>query len=387
MAIGPKLTHGNTGDADRLIGRTRVAVFRGLEGIGDFLVAVPALRVLRKSLPQAGIGLIAPDCVRGLALRFGGLFDEFVPFPGWPGLAEGAPGRPRPDGPRAPAFEPRPLPEGTATLDAWRGCEAVVQMHGDGTHSNRFCESLAPRVVVAYGPLDATANGRNDSRPYPRELREAERCFRLAERAVRLLGFTPADDDRGLEFPLTTADCLEAAIVLADAFDPAGSPPRRANYFVLHPGSKRPDNQWPVERFASVGRALSEFGRVLVSGSTAEVVMAEEVAGLVGPRATSVAGRVGLGGLAALIAGSGGVVSNDTGVSHLADAVGTRSVVVFMASDPHRWAPHDESLHGKAVAVAGEGEAGTLTPEGARLTPPPVSSVLDAAISVGMIRQ
>jgi ADP-heptose:LPS heptosyltransferase len=88
--------------------------------------------------------------------------------------------------------------------------------------------------------------------------------------------------------------------------------------------------------------------------------------------------------LAALLQESSGLVTNDTGISHVAAALGTPSVVVFMASDPHRWAPLDRQRHMPVVRPALD-EDGVLTPEGMRLATPDASDVLEAAIEVGMI--
>jgi len=61
--------------------------------------------------------------------------------------------------------------------------------------------------------------------------------------------------------------------------------------------------------------------------------------------ALDLAGRTTLGGLAALIARARLLVSNDTGVSHIAAAMRTPSVIVACGSDPRRWAPLDCELH------------------------------------------
>src|SRR5690606_42088580 len=58
-----------------------------------------------------------------------------------------------------------------------------------------------------------------------------------------------------------------------------------------------------------------------------------------GPAATS------LGGWAARAAGCRLVASNDTGMSHVAAAVQTPSVIVASGSDVRRWAPLNHGRH------------------------------------------
>lgn len=61
--------------------------------------------------------------------------------------------------------------------------------------------------------------------------------------------------------------------------------------------------------------------------------------------AINLAGRTGLGELALLIENARLLFANDTGVSHVAAATGTQSIIVFLISDPARWAPRNRKLH------------------------------------------
>lgn len=61
--------------------------------------------------------------------------------------------------------------------------------------------------------------------------------------------------------------------------------------------------------------------------------------------AVDLSGQTELGVLGAAIESSRLLVCNDTGVSHVAVGVGTRSVVVSSGSEIRRWRPLDRSLH------------------------------------------
>jgi ornithine decarboxylase len=95
-----------------------------------------------------------------------------------------------------------------------------------------------------------------------------------------------------------------------------------------------------------VARKLAGQGlRVVLTGTAAETDLTRAVAAELGDGCLDLAGRTDLGALAALLAGCRLLVCNDTGVSHLADALRAPSVVVSTGDNPARWAPVDGRLH------------------------------------------
>lgn len=110
---------------------------------------------------------------------------------------------------------------------------------------------------------------------------------------------------------------------------------------LIHPGAASAARRWPPERFAAVASAELERGRtVLLTGSRGERALAANVARRAGlPPDAVLAGGTDLLGLAGLVAAAGRIVCGDTGVAHLATALGVPSVVLFGPTSPEEWGP------------------------------------------------
>ena len=141
-----------------------------------------------------------------------------------------------------------------------------------------------------------------------------------------------------LEFPV----CDDDRRAIASQWPGMGQQP----YVCVHPGAQLPSRRWPPERFAAIGDELARAGHeVVITGTAAELPLVEAVQQKMHAPATSLAGQTSLWSLGALIERARLLVCNDTGVSHVAAALGTPSVVVSLGSDVARWSPPDAQRH------------------------------------------
>ena len=116
----------------------------------------------------------------------------------------------------------------------------------------------------------------------------------------------------------------------------------RGGYHVFVPGAEYgPAKRWPVAHFAELAQRLTLPVVLLGSGKEAElceaiVAQARGVPSSGWPegRCQSLAGRTSLMQAFAVIAGAKNVVSNDTGLMHVAAALGVPQVAIFGSSSP-----------------------------------------------------
>jgi ADP-heptose:LPS heptosyltransferase len=305
-------------EAGLALGRMRrIAVFRALQ-LGDLLCAVPALRALRKAAPQARITLIGLPWASSFVERFDHYVDDFIAFPGYPGMPESVP-------------QPEAMPRFLEAARA-RRFDLALQMHGSGALTNPLVLSLgAARSAGFYLAGEPCPDPSTFAYWQPHE-HEVLRYLRL----LWMLGAPPQGEH--LEFPTRQSDHEELARTVPAL--------RVGGHACIHPGARLPSRRWPPQRFAEVADALAGQGlTVVVTGSADERALTGATLDAMRMPAIDLTGRTSLGALAVLLSNACLLVCNDTGVSHVAAAVGTPSVVVCSGADPGRWAPLDSRRH------------------------------------------
>ncbi len=113
----------------------------------------------------------------------------------------------------------------------------------------------------------------------------------------------------------------------------------RGGYYVFVPGAEYgPAKRWPVARYAELARALD--APVLVLGSGKEAPLGVEICALAtGADCRNLAGATSLAEAFCLIAGARRVISNDTGLMHVAAALDVPQVAIFGSSSPEHTPP------------------------------------------------
>jgi heptosyltransferase-2 len=305
-----------------------------LADLGDTLTATPALRALRLRYPKAAITALVTPHTASL-LEANDAIDTVIPFQKAPF-----------DDPRG-WRSPRAVVEAVGALAplAWRlrrdRFDAVVLLHhlvtrwgtakyralvqatgaplrvgldnGAGTFLNRRAadNGFGARHEVDYW-LDVVAT-LDASHPEPR----LELALRPAETMV--------------------ADRRWAALRLA-----------HDQVVALHPGSGAFSvaRRWAPERFAAVGDALAAAGRrIVVVGGPGEEPLVAAVCGAMRAPATALQDCRTPRELAGILRRCRLFVGNDSGVMHIAAAMGVPVVAVFGLSNHRAWGPYPVSSH------------------------------------------
>jgi heptosyltransferase-2 len=154
---------------------------------------------------------------------------------------------------------------------------------------------------------------------YPRDIPVPERYFD----AAKVLDVVP--DGGPPEFFFG-----RPAVEEAEQWLGAAGLTQEQEVIALAPGAAHHTKRWPLEYWQDLARRLAAAGYAIIAvGGTGDAAAGQAVCDAVGTSSTNAAGSFGLQGTGALLARCRALVSGDTGVMHMATAVGTPVVALF----------------------------------------------------------
>jgi ADP-heptose:LPS heptosyltransferase len=293
-----------------------IVILRALQ-LGDLLCSVPALRALREAYPAARISFIGLAGMQELIARFPQYIDEFIAFPGYPGLPE-------------QPFDAQKFASFLTAMKA-RKFDLALQLQGNGGIVNEMLALFGTKYLAGFcqDAEQATALLLH----YPNSGHEITRHLALMKHLDIGNPVNTALEFNFLEKDRTALQELKLGL-------------KKQQYVCIHPGSRGDWRQWPTQYFAAIADLCAAHGyQVVITGTSNELDLGNELAQRSKIRPIVCTGRTNLGTMACLLKDSKLLVANCTGVSHLAAALQTPSVIISMDGEPERWAPLDKKLH------------------------------------------
>jgi hypothetical protein len=276
------------------VSRGQILVIRG-GAIGDFILTLPVLAALRQNFPQTRLEVLGYPHIARLAL-LGGLADDVR------------------------SIEARPL----AGFFAAEGeLDEALQAYFAG---------FALILSYLYDPDDIFRTN-------------VARC----SRAQFIAGPHRPGDAEGVHAARVLLRPLERlAIFDADPVPRLSLSPRPStrNRLALHPGSGSERKNWPEARWAELLQRLVEQSALsfLLVGGEAEGNRLDRLAALVPPHRLELARNLRLGELADRLAGSAAFIGHDSGITHLAAALGVPGLALWGDSVEAVWRPGGEHI-------------------------------------------
>ena len=279
-----------------------------LRSIGDTVLATPSVAALKRFLPNVEVDILVEDWVAPLLDNHPHIDKVVV-------LERGG-------------FVAR-----TRAARELRsaGYDVVYNLHG-GTTATFLTRATGARHRVGYKTYQY-AQLHNHQAPSPLLLWGQQKTHSV-EQQLALLGWTgvPVTDRPRTELGVSP----DAAQAVEERLAAAGLSDRKIA--LIHPAAAFATKQWATENFARVVEFLAERGyasvaiaapheNALLENLSSEAAVEIETFDLSLPQVTALASRSQL------------FVGNDSGIAHIAAAVGTPSVVIFGSSNTAHWRP------------------------------------------------
>lgn len=303
--------------------RIKRVVVRGTNWVGDAVMTIPALRELRRVLPQAHITLATRPWTEAL-FRDADFLDEILVYE-----------RPR----RSPRAVLRQIKE-------WRRRSFDLAL----LFQNAFEAALIARAARVPVRMGYERDARRALLTHPIELpywrserHEVFYYLNIVSELERLLCGASVVEEREPRFMLRVSEerRAEALRLLKENGARASHP-----LVALCPGSTNSRaKRWPAERYASLADRFIEEARaeVLLVGALDELEVSREVAALMRHKPVVLTGKTDLAQLTALLSLVDLLVTNDTGPAHIAAALERPTLVIFGPTDPRTTRPYSRT--------------------------------------------
>ncbi len=286
--------------------------------IGDFILTLPAIRLLRENFPNAHLEILGYQHIVEIARgRFYADATRSIEY-----------------GAMAGFFVPNSI-LAEDLVDYFASFQQVVSylFDPDGFFERNLHRAGVKNLLPAYVKID-------DSQHASRQLaRPLERLALFLEESAARINLS--DEDR--EF---------ARRFLGESSSPV---------IAIHAGSGSTRKNWPLENWANLGRWLTSRNpgaRLLLVGGEADGPQLDALTAAWRDADVLVARDLALPHLGAVLARCRLFLGHDSGVSHLAAAVGASCVLLFGPTDPAVWAPANAGVQ---VIEAPFGELGRLS--------------------------
>jgi heptosyltransferase-2/heptosyltransferase-3 len=288
----------------------RVALVRP-DHLGDVILAEPAIQRLRAALPVAAIDLWVGPWSAPVAHGIEGITVRVLPFPGFE---------------RAPK---RSVVDPYRTLVKWTPIvwneryDAAILLRFDHWWGGMLAALARIPIRLGYDQPDLAPFLTHRLRCRAGR-HETLQNARLVDGLIRLAGQDPPETP-------PPRPCLrfvdEAPLDLPERFA------------VFHPGAGSPVKRWRPGGYAELAGVLRERGLdLVVTGSAGEAIEVAETVAAVDGRAVAVVGKP-LPMVAAALRRARVVVGPDSGILHLASAVGTPTVRLYGPVDHRAFGP------------------------------------------------
>lgn len=288
-----------------------------LDALGDILMTTPAIRAIAESAPGRHITLLTSPSGAAIASLVPEIDDVIV-------------------------YE-APWMKATASLTDSRNEQAMIERLRSGRFDAAviftvYSQNPLPAALLCFlgdiplrlahcreNPYQLLTDWVPEPEPGTFVRHEVQRQLDL----VKAVGCSTTDPRMSLLVEPTALRRVRRTLQRA-GIDPGG------RFVVIHPGASAPSRRYPASLFAEAARllALQLDCQLVLTGSRGEAGLVEEIRSSIGVPAVSLAGRLTLPELVALVDLAPLLVSNNTGPVHIASAVGTPVVDLYALTNP-----------------------------------------------------